>query len=105
MYRTTNAKWKHWNNKRKKIARLLTNINISFKNINGKQRTFLNSEDVTDTIRTTNVTDFTSKVAYIIFVRDSVDMILRRLAQNNNIIMDGRDIGTEVFPNADIIFF
>lgn len=89
----------------KKIARLLTNINISFKNINGKQRTFLNSEDVTDTIRTTNVTDFTSKVASIIFVRDSVDMILRRLAQNNNIIMDGRDIGTEVFPNADIKFF
>ena len=65
----------------------------------------LNSEYVTDFLRTDEVTNNVSKVSSIKIVRDFLISVQRMLGQNNNIILDGRDIGTTVFPNADYKFY
>lgn len=89
----------------KDIQQMLTDMHIQFRNTKEGQIVLLNGENVTTIIRSKEVTDFSSKVASIQLVRDSVDRKLRRLAYDTNIIMDGRDIGTTLFPNADIKFF
>lgn len=84
------------------VKNVLENITIDFKHENYEQRIFLNGKDVTDLIRTQNVAEGSSKVAVIFSVREKLVDIQRKIAQDNNIVMDGRDIGTFVFPNADI---
>lgn len=87
------------------IRQLLDNIDIKFKNIDEKQLIFLNNKEVTDEIRSKEVTDYTSSVASITEVRSKLIDKQREIAKNGNIIMEGRDIGTNVFPDADIKFF
>ncbi|MCC6816399.1 MAG: (d)CMP kinase [Saprospiraceae bacterium] len=65
----------------------------------------LNQENVTDEIRMPEVTRWVSEISVIPQVRLKVNDILRETSVGNSIIMDGRDIGTVVFPNADIKFF
>lgn len=90
---------------KEEISQLLLNSKITFKNIDGQQIILLNSEDVTELIRTKEVTDYTSKLASVTLIRDSVNTIMRKYAQTHSLIIDGRDIGTEVFPNAEVKFF
>ena len=66
---------------------------------------YLNTECVTDFLRTDEVTGNVSKVSSIKIVRDFLISIQRGLGQNNNIILDGRDIGTTIFPKADYKFY
>lgn len=88
-----------------KIKKMLNNMNIKFLNDRENQIVIMNNKDVTEKIRTKEVTDYTSKVASIILVRHKMLEIQRRMGQNSNVIMEGRDVGTNVFPNANVKFF
>lgn len=85
-----------------KIKELLENIKIEIKNDKGIQTVFLNDEDVTDQIRTKEVSDFVSQVSSIKEVRFKMVDLQRKMAEGKNVIMEGRDIGTYVFPKADV---
>ncbi len=87
------------------INELLNNTKVEIKFINGEQRVFLNSQDVSDKIRTTEVSMMASKVSAIATVRDFLLELQRGLARENNVIMDGRDIGTVVLPQAQVKIF
>ena len=85
-----------------KIKELLKNINIDLKNENGKQLVFLNGKDVTKEIRSKEVSELVSQVSSIKEVRLSMVDLQRKMAEGKNVIMEGRDIGTYVFPSAEV---
>lgn len=87
------------------IVELLKNLDISIKFINGEQRVFIKDEDVSECIRTEEISSNASKVAVMPFVREYLLELQRDFARENNVIMDGRDIGTVVLPNADLKIF
>lgn len=89
-------------NEEQKINEILENIDIQLKNINGVQRVFLNGKDVSEKIRTPEVDSKVAIFAALKIVRDKMTPIQRKMGENNDIIMEGRDIGTVVFPNADV---
>lgn len=80
-------------------------IELEFKNDNGELVLFLNHIDISKAIRTNEVSDNVSFVAKQKEVRDFLLQSQRNLAEKGGIIMDGRDIGTVVLPNADYKFF
>ena len=88
-----------------KIKNVLENINIELKKDDGNQLVFLNGENVTRDIRTPEVDGQVAKFAAIKEVRDKITPIQRKMGENNDIIMEGRDIGTVVFPKADVKVF
>ena len=79
--------------------------NIQFRWINKYLHTFLNNEDVSDEIRSSEVADLVSPVSAIPGVRDVMVKCQRDMAKRDNIVMEGRDIGTNVFPSADFKFY
>ena len=85
-----------------KIIEMSKNINISFGDTG---KVFLNDEDVTDEIRSKEVTSIVSLISSIVPVREEMVKWQRKLAERLNIIMEGRDITTVVFPNADFKFY
>ena len=85
-----------------KIIKLLDQINIEFKIENNKDVIYLNEEDVTDRIREKDVAKIVSPVSSIKEVRFKLNDIFRNVAKDKDVIMEGRDIGTYVFPNADV---
>ena len=87
------------------IEKILKDIDIKLENKNGVQKVFLNGKDVSEEIRTPKVDDVVAKYAAIKQVRDKVTPIQRKMGETQNIIMEGRDIGTVVFPNADVKIF
>ena len=89
----------------KAIEELLDHLEISFKNIEDGQLVFLNGEDVTREIRNLEVTRNVSEVSAIKAVRVKLGQMQREIAENHSIIMDGRDIGTVVLPNAELKIF
>ena len=89
----------------KAIEKLLEHLEISFKNTEDGQLVFLNGEDVTREIRDLEVTRNVSAVSAIKAVRVKLVQMQREIAENHSIIMDGRDIGTVVLPQADIKIF
>ena len=86
----------------KEVNKLVNDINVEFKIIDGIIRLFLNEEDVTDKIRTPEVSDAASRVSVHKLVRERMVAMQQEIAKKNNIVMDGRDIGTVVLPNADV---
>jgi CMP/dCMP kinase len=70
-----------------------------------RDRILCNGEDVTDSIRTTEITNVSSKVAMIPAVRAAMVKLQRRVAEGQNIVCEGRDQGTVVFPDAEFKFF
>ena len=86
----------------KKIQQMLDNIKIEIEYNNGEDRFILNGEDVTKKIREKNVNDNVSQVSHIPVVRERMVELQRRLANGKKIVMEGRDIGTNVFPNAQV---
>ena len=88
-----------------KIKNVLENINIELKKDDGNQLVFLNGENVTRDIRTPEVDGQVAKFAAIKEVRDKITPIQRKMGENNDIIMEGREIGTVVFPKADVKVF
>lgn len=83
----------------------LDQINLEFKNNDGTLTLFLNHTDISKEIRTNIVSDNVSLVAKQKEVRDFLLQSQRSLAEKGGVIMDGRDIGTVVLPNADYKFF
>ena len=87
---------------KEKIIENLPNINIDMKNENGEQTIFLNGEDVTKEIRSKEVNQIVSQISSIKEVRFAMVEVQRNLANGKDVIMEGRDITTYVFPNADV---
>ena len=85
-----------------KIIKISKNINIEIKPETKEDRILLNGEDVTLKIRSKEVTNIVSQVSSIKEVRYEMVNLQRKLAENKNVIMEGRDICTYVFPNADV---
>lgn len=85
-----------------KIKTLLETIQIELKTKKGKQSVFLNGEDVTEKIRSKEVTKIVSQVSSIKEVRLAMAGLQRKMAEGKSVIMEGRDIGTYVFPGADV---
>ena len=87
------------------IEKLVQTIEIGFSMQDGKQSVFMNGEDVTDEIRSVEVTKNVSAVSAIKEVRTRLVHLQQEIAENHSIIMDGRDIGTVVLPQAEIKIF
>lgn len=87
------------------IVKRLPQIKLEIHLVDGAQRVFLNDEDVSDKIRTPEISTAASKVSAVPEVRAALLDIQRNIAKTENVIMDGRDIGTVVLPNADVKIF
>jgi cytidylate kinase len=87
------------------VGKALDDISVEMKHIDGVQRVFLNGEDVSDFIRTEEVSMAASNVSAIPSVRAFLLSLQRDIAKKNNIVMDGRDIATVVLPNATVKIF
>ncbi|MEF9852463.1 MAG: (d)CMP kinase [Hydrogenoanaerobacterium sp.] len=87
------------------ILPLLDEIIVTLKFINNEQHVFINEEDVSDKIRTSEVSMAASDVSALPAVRKFLFALQQNLAKENNIVMDGRDIGTVVLPNATVKIF
>ncbi len=88
-----------------RIADEARNLNINFKWINDQHHTFLGDRDISIAIRTKEVADLVSPVSVIPAVREHLADLQRKMGDTQNIVMEGRDIGTNVFPDADFKFF
>ena len=88
-----------------KIKELLSKTDFKVEYVDGVQYVYVNDEEVSDKIRTAEVSKFTSLFAKSPAVRDFLIDTQRNLANTNNIIMDGRDIASVVLPNADVKIF
>jgi cytidylate kinase len=91
----------------KKLKNILNNININFiynEDLN-HQDIFLNNENVEDEIRKMEVSNTVSLISKFAFVREKMVKLQQEMGNDSQIVMDGRDIGTVVFPDADIKIF
>lgn len=87
------------------IEKALESADISLKFIDGTQRVFLGERDVSDFIRTPEISMAASRTSAIPAVRAYLFETQKKIARENNVIMDGRDIGTVVLPDADVKIF
>ena len=87
------------------LEKIAKTIKVDLQVVNDKQIVLLNGEDVSVEIRTPRVTNNVSVVSAVKEVRAEMVRIQRELAQGKNVIMEGRDIGTTVFPDADVKIF
>lgn len=85
-----------------KIEKVLEKIDIKFEKNKEKELVFLNGENVTEEIRSTDVNLNVAKFAAVKIIRDKMTPLQREMGKTTNIIMEGRDIGTVVFPDADV---
>ena len=92
-------------NESEKICALLPQINIEIEYRDGTQHVILNGEDTGDKIRTPEMSMYASAVSAIPEVRAFLLDTQRSIAKKNNVIMDGRDIGTVILPDADVKIF
>ena len=84
------------------IDMLSNKINIELKKENDQDKAYLNGEDVTKQIREKEVNDLVSQVSHVVEIRENITNLSRKIAEKIDVIMEGRDIGTNVFPNADV---
>ena len=85
-----------------KIREILEKIKIEFKTENEEDKVYLNEEEVTKQIREKDVNALVSQVSHLVEVRENITKLSRKVAEGKKVIMEGRDIGTNVFPNAEI---
>jgi len=88
-----------------KVISLLSKLQVELKFVDKCQRVFVNDEDVSDMIRTPEVSMGASVVSAIGEVRNFLFELQKKIARENNVIMDGRDIGTVVLPDAQLKIF
>jgi cytidylate kinase len=88
-----------------RIQNILDNSKIELKTENDEVKVYLNGEDVSEKIRTEEISNFVSPISTVQIIRDKLLEMQRKMAESSNIIMEGRDIGTVVFPNADVKIF
>jgi len=88
------------------VTRLIDDVNIEIAyGEDGTQRMILNGNDVTDELRTPKMSDYASKISVMKVVRDFLLDVQRDMAKKHHVIMDGRDIGTVVLPDANVKIF
>lgn len=87
------------------VSPLLSEIKLEMRYIGNVQHMFLGNEDITDKIRTNEISMCASKVSALPAVRAFLLDMQRNMAKQHNVIMDGRDIGTVILPNATVKFF
>jgi len=92
-------------NDREKIINVLNKTDIDVKLVNGNQLIFLDGEDITEKIREPEVSMYASDVSKIKEVREKLVKLQQDLAKNKGVVMDGRDIGTHVLPDAELKIF
>ncbi len=90
---------------KEKVENMLPEITVEPKLINGEQRIFLCGEDVSEEIRKPEISMAASSVSSIPAVREFLLDLQRDIAKKNNVLMDGRDIGTVVLPSAQVKIF
>lgn len=86
----------------KGIVEAIKNANVSIKYVDGEQSVILNDENVNAFIRTEEVSKMTSSISVYKEVRAKLLELQRNIAKENSVIMDGRDIGSNVLPNAEL---
>ena len=89
----------------KNINTFLSNVKVEVIFKTDGQHVLINGQDYFSSIRLEEISMLAAKVSPYLSLRQKVLAVQRKFAQNNNCIMEGRDIGTEVLPNADVKFF
>ncbi|MCX8116927.1 MAG: (d)CMP kinase [Desulfobacterota bacterium] len=87
------------------LSQLLASIRLSFLNDGKGNRLLCNGEDVTEAIRTPEISRFASEISRSPMVREALVRIQREMGQMGGVVLEGRDIGTVVFPDADVKFY
>ena len=87
------------------VLSCLPKMEVSLRYVDGAQRVFVNDEDVSDRIRTPEMSMAASAVSALPPVREFLFHLQQDMATKNNVVMDGRDIGTVVLPHADVKIF
>ncbi|BCA79634.1 (d)CMP kinase [Desulfuromonas sp. AOP6] len=87
------------------LALLCPQVLIEFSREDGQEKVFLNGEDVTTKIRTPEISLLTSRIAACPAVRHTMVDLQRRMGAKGGVVLEGRDIGTVVFPKAEVKFF
>lgn len=87
------------------VKSLLDSVTVELVFVGGEQKVLLNSEDVSGSIRTPEASMMASRCSALPIVRSYLLDLQRNIAKKNNVIMDGRDIGTVVLPNANVKIF
>jgi cytidylate kinase len=87
------------------VSSVMNSIDLEISDSSDKESVFLNGEDVTDRLRSNEVSKLVSDISSVKEVRAKMVRIQRRISSNKSIVIDGRDIGTVVFPDAKFKFF
>jgi CMP/dCMP kinase len=87
------------------IRRFCTDLDVRLETNTGSQKVMANGQDVTNQIRTPEVSLMTSRISALKPVRDALLLAQREMGRNGGVVLEGRDIGTVVFPDADLKFF
>lgn len=88
-----------------RVERFCATLKVSFSTVTGNQRVIANGQDVTDQIRTPEMSLMASRIATLKPVRDALVLAQRDMGRVGGVVLEGRDIGTVVFPDADLKFF
>lgn len=108
LYRTVGLKLVNCGNNAEdeaSVVEILKTTKVDIKYIDGEQRVFLDGQDVSSLIRTPEMSMMASKCSALPIVRAYLLNMQREIAENNSVIMDGRDIATVVLPNAEVKIF
>lgn len=87
------------------INKIVDNVKIDLENKSGELKVLLNGEDVSDKIRNEKISQSASKVSTFPKVRERLVKLQREMGEKYSLVAEGRDIGTVVFPDADLKFF
>jgi CMP/dCMP kinase len=90
---------------RERVIDIAKNVNLSLRYENGITRVFVDGEEVTEQIRSAEVNSKVSEVSVIPEVRSEMVKIQKKIGESNNLVAEGRDVTTVVFPDAGIKFF
>lgn len=88
-----------------RITTLANRLDIRFEKVDGEQRIFVDGEDVTEAIRTPEASRLSSAVSAIKGVRKRLVELQRKMGESGGVVMEGRDVGTVIFPNAEVKVF
>jgi cytidylate kinase len=87
------------------LEQALNDVNLEIKNESDELKYFVNSVDVTNFLRTSEISKIASDISKFAAVREKIKALERNLAAEKSVIMDGRDIGTQILPDADLKIF
>lgn len=87
------------------VENFCSNVDIRFATLDGVKRVLANGQDVTGLIRTPEISSLTSRVSALKPVREALLVSQREMGRIGGVVLEGRDIGTVVFPDADLKFF